>query len=80
MTKHKIGMVSINTQHLVIVIFSSKNENLWIDRYLFRVVSGNRYLPRGRKENILSTTITEHSYVQIGSASSNYTTFGFWQD
>ena len=28
------------------------------DRYLFRVVSGNRYLPRGSNENVLSTTIT----------------------
>ena len=28
-----------------------------LDRYLFKVVSGNRYLPRG-KENILSITIT----------------------
>ena len=29
-----------------------------MDRYLFCVVSGNRYLPRGSKENVLSATNT----------------------
>ena len=28
--------------------------------YLFSVASGNRYLPRGGKENVLSTTITRN--------------------
>ena len=31
---------------------------LCLDRYLFSVVSGNRYLSNGSKENVLSTTIT----------------------
>ena len=31
---------------------------LCLDKYLFSVVSGNRYLPRGSKENIHSTIIT----------------------
>ena len=50
-------------EYLVIVIFSDdlveiKFLLLCLDRYLFSVVSGNRYLPRGSKENVLSTTIT----------------------
>ena len=51
---------------------------LFLDRYLFSVVIGNRYLPRGSKENVLSTTVLlllGKYYVQIGSASSNYTSF-----
>ena len=31
-----------------------------LNRYLFSVVNGNRYLPRGSKENVLSITITEN--------------------
>ena len=63
MTKNKIGMVTRNISHLVIVIFSDEVVKMNIlliclDRYLFRVVNGNRYLPRDSKENILSTTIT----------------------
>ena len=46
----------------------------------FSVVIGNRYLPRGSKENVLSTTITGNNYVQIGNASSDYTMFGFCHD
>ena len=51
-------MVTKNTPCLVIVIFSDEvvKMNFLIllpDRYLFSVVSGNRYLPRGGKENVL---------------------------
>ena len=48
MTKHKIGMVN----RIIILLL------LYLDRYLFSVVSGNRYLRRVSKENVLSTTIT----------------------
>ena len=63
MARHKIGMVTRNTPHLIIVILSEevvkmKFVLLCLDRYLFSVVSGNGYLPRGSKENMLSTTIT----------------------
>ena len=64
MTKHKIGMVTRNTPHLVIVIFSDEVVKmifllLCLDGYLFIVVIVViRYLPRGSKENVLSITIT----------------------
>ena len=63
MTKSKIEMVTRNTPCLVIVIFSHEVVKmeflpLRLDKYLLTVVSGNRYLPRGSKENICSTTIT----------------------
>ena len=50
---------------LVIVIFSDARVKmkcllLCLDRYLFSVVSGNRHLPRGSKENVLSTAITKN--------------------
>ena len=62
MTKHKIGMITRNTTHLVIVIFSDEVVKinfllLCLDRYLFGVVIGKRYLPRGSKENVFSITI-----------------------
>ena len=58
MTKHKIGKVFRNTPCLVIVIFldevvKMKFLLLFLDKYLFSVVVGNRYLPRGSKENVL---------------------------
>ena len=77
--KAQIGMVTRNMPHLVIVIFSDEVVKLnfslpCLDWYLFSVLSGNRYLPRGSRENVLSTTIIwECSYVQIGSAISNHT-------
>ena len=67
MTKYKIGMVTRNTPHLVIAIFSDEVVKmkflvhlLCLDRYLFSMVSSNRYLPRCNKENVdlLSTPIT----------------------
>ena len=62
-TKYKIWMAMRNTLYLVIVIFSDKVTKmkfllLCLDRYLFNVVSGNIYLPRCSKENVLSITIT----------------------
>ena len=63
MTMYKIRMVTRNTTHLVIVIFSCEVEKmkfllLCLDRNLFCVVSSNRYLPRGSNETILSVAIT----------------------
>ena len=63
MTKHNIGMVTRNTPNLIIVIISEKAVKLkfcvlCLDRYLFSVVSGNKYLHRGSKENVLSTIIS----------------------
>ena len=60
--KAQIGMVPRNMPYLVIVIFSDELVKmnfslLCLDCYLFSVVSGNRYPPRGSKENVLSTTI-----------------------
>ena len=53
-------MVTRNTPHLVIGIFLDevriKFLLLCLDRYLFSVVSGNRYLPMGSKENVVSST------------------------
>ena len=69
MTKHKIGMVTRNTPHPIIVVLSDEVVKIsflliCMDRYQFSVVSGNRsidtYLPRGSKENVLSTTITKN--------------------
>ena len=56
-------MITRNTPHLLTVIFSDEVIKmnflpLCLDRYLFSVVSGNRYLFRGSKENVLSITIT----------------------
>ena len=63
MTKHKIGMDTRNTLHLVIVIFPDEVVKmkfllLCLDRYLFSVVIDNRYQPRGSKETVLSTSNT----------------------
>ena len=65
MTKYKIGMVARNTPHLVIVVFSDEVVKmkfllLCLDRYLFSVVIGSKYLPRGSKDNIFPVTITEN--------------------
>ena len=56
-------MVTRNTLHLIIIIFSEEVVKmkfllLCMDKYLFSVVSDNRYLPRTSKGNVLSTTIT----------------------
>ena len=57
---------------------------LCLDRYLFSVISDNKYLPKGSKENVISTTITGNITIQITvqicRASSNYTTFGLCHD
>ena len=55
MTKHKIGKVISNTPCLIIVIISDEVVKmifllLCLDRYLFNVVSGNRYIPRSSKK------------------------------
>ena len=55
-TKHKIGMVSRNNQHLIIIILSEEEVKikfllLCLEKYLFSVVS---------KENVLFSTITRN--------------------
>ena len=62
MTKSKSGMVTSDAVWLAIDIFPDEVEKkkfllLHLDGYLFSVAHGNRYLPRGNKENVLSTTI-----------------------
>ena len=61
-------MVTRDILHLIIVIFLDavvkKNFPLHsADWYLFRVVSGNRYLPRGSNENALYITSTGNASV-----------------
>ena len=53
-------MVTRNTPHLIFSeeVVKIKFLQLCMDKYLFSVVSGNRYLPTGSKGNVLSTTIT----------------------
>ena len=56
-------LLGIPPPHLEIVIFADevvkiKFLQLFLDGYLFIVVIGNRYLPRGGKENVLYITIT----------------------
>ena len=64
MTKHNIAMVTRNTPHLVIVIFSDEVVKikflLCLDRYLFSVVSVWVVAidTRGSNKNVLSITIT----------------------
>ena len=63
MRKHKIGKVTRNTPHLLIVILSDEAVKmifllLCLDRYLFSVLPLGRYLLPLTKENVLSTTIT----------------------
>ena len=62
MPKSKSAMVTRDALWLAIDIFPDEVEKnklllLHLDGYLFSVARGNRYLPRGKKENVLSTTI-----------------------
>ena len=70
MTKSKSGMVTSNALCLAIDILpdevgKSKFLLLHPDGYLFSVGHGNRYLPRGNKENVLFITIAGHESVSI---------------
>ena len=63
MTKSKTSMVTREILHLTIdtfldVVVKNNFPLLPVDWYLFRVVSGNRYLPRGSNENTLYITST----------------------
>ena len=63
MTKSKTSMVTRDIIHLTIVtLFDVVVKNnfplLSVDWYVFRVASGNRYLPRGSNENALYITTT----------------------
>ena len=62
MTKSKTRIVTRDILHLTIVTFLDvvvkKNVPLiTVDWYLFRVVTGNRYLPRGSNEHAIIKTI-----------------------
>ena len=62
-TKSKSCMVTRNTPCLVLVIFRDeivkiKSPLLPLDRYPFNGMIGDRYLPRGSKESIVSIEIT----------------------
>ena len=62
MTKSKSGMVTRDALRLAIAKFSVEVGKktfllLHLYGYLFNVAHGNRYLPRGSKENVLSITI-----------------------
>ena len=68
MTKSKTSMVTRDILHLTIDTFLDavlkKNFPLLsVDWYLFRVVSGNRYLPRDSNENTLDITCTGNASV-----------------
>ena len=63
MTKSKGGMVTKDILYLAIdtlldVVVKKKFSLLTVIWYLFRVLIGNRYLPRGINENILCITST----------------------
>ena len=65
MTKSKTSMATRGILHLTIVTFLDvvvkKNFPLLpVDWYLLRVVTGNRYLPRGSNENALFITSTDN--------------------
>ena len=52
-----------NIAHLDIFIFSDEVGKMYfilicLDRYMYNVVIGNRYLLRGSKENVVSITIS----------------------
>ena len=57
-----MGIVTSNTSCLVTDIFRDEVKMkfllICLDRYLFSLVRGNRYLCRGSVENVLSITIT----------------------
>ena len=52
----------------------------YLVRHLFCVVYGNRYLPRGSKEDVLSIIIVGNISFQIGNASVIRTAFRFCHD
>ena len=63
MTKSKTSMVTRDILHLTIasyldVVVKKTFPLVSIDWYMFRVVSGNRYLPRSSKKCILIITST----------------------
>ena len=68
--------------HSYILRWSSKNENFTTVSGQVSIQggvsvgSGNRYIPKGGNENVLSITIGGN----VGSASSNCTIFGFCND
>ena len=75
-------MVSRCTSSLVLVILPDgvvkiKFQFLPLDRYLISVVSGDRCLARGNKENVDLFSHYEFNCVQIDSASGKHTSFGF---
>ena len=72
-------MFTIDTPYLITYIFlhvavKKKFPILSLVRYLFKVVSGYRYVTRGSSGNILSITLTGSVPV---ATYSNQTSFGF---
>ena len=68
MIKCKNSIVTIHTLYLTIdtfldVVVKKKFPLLSVGWYLFRVVSGDRYLPRGSNENALCITSTGNIFV-----------------
>ena len=63
MTKSKSSMVTRDILYLTIDTFLDIVPLLFAVWYLFRVVSGNRYLPRGSNENTLCITSTGNVFV-----------------
>ena len=75
-------MVTRDSPYLTTDIFLHTVEKkkfplLSLVRYLFKVVSGNRYVTRGSNGNTVSITMTG---CQMGTTSGNQTSFGFCHD
>ena len=78
MTESKSSMVTRDILYLTIdtfldIVVKSNFLLLFVGWYLFRVVSGNRYLPRGSNEKTLCITGTDNT-------SGNHTALGFGHD
>ena len=62
------------------IVVTSNFQLLSVGCYLFRVVIGNRYPPRGSNENTLCITSTDNVSSQMGNTSGNHTDLGFGHD
>ena len=66
MTKSKFGKATRN------IVVKMNFLLLPLDRYLFSVVSGNRYLSRGSKENMLSITNNSNYTISLDSGNGDF--------
>ena len=88
MTKSMSSVVTRDILYLTIdtfldIVVKSNFPLLFVGWYLFRVVSGNRYLPRGSNENTLCITSNGNVSVarsQMGNTFGNHTALGFGHD